>query len=92
MCSIIAGVLLEQLLGLLGRPLYTMSSVNLDQLLQLLGVLVQPLYDLPETETGAPSTVQSEQQQSTTAATDATATGTPATTSGTLITDSIYMR
>jgi HECT-domain (ubiquitin-transferase) len=41
-------VLLEQLLALLERPLYTMSSVNLDQLLQLLEVLVLPLNDIPE--------------------------------------------
>jgi HECT-domain (ubiquitin-transferase) len=41
-------VLLEQLLALLERPLYTMSSVNLDQLLQLLEVLVAPLNDIPE--------------------------------------------
>lgn len=42
------GVLLEQLVDLLDRPLYTMSGPNLDDLLQLIEVLVTPLAHLKE--------------------------------------------
>lgn len=42
------GVLLEQLMDLLGRPLYTMSGPDLDDLLQLIEVLVAPLANLKE--------------------------------------------
>ena len=41
-----AGVLLEQLMDLLDRPLYTMSGPDLEELLQLIEVLVAPLEDL----------------------------------------------
>lgn len=40
------GVLLEQLMDLLARPLYTMSGPDLDELLQLIDVLVAPLVNL----------------------------------------------
>lgn len=43
------GVLLEQLMDLLDRPLYTMSGPDLDELLQLIEVLVAPLANLKET-------------------------------------------
>ncbi|CAN0174239.1 unnamed protein product, partial [Ectocarpus fasciculatus] len=42
------GVLLEQLMDLLDRPLYTMSGPDLDELLQLIEVLVAPLANLKE--------------------------------------------
>lgn len=42
------GVLLEQLMDLLDRPLYTMSGPDLDELLQLIEVLVAPLANLNE--------------------------------------------
>lgn len=42
------GVLLEQLMDLLDRPLYTMSGPDLDDLLQLIEVLVAPLANLKE--------------------------------------------
>lgn len=42
------GVLLEQLMDLLARPLYTMSGPDLDELLQLIDVLVAPLVNLKD--------------------------------------------
>lgn len=42
------GVLLEQLMDLLDRPLYTMSGPDLNELLQLIDVLVQPLANIKE--------------------------------------------
>lgn len=45
------GVLLEQLMDLLDRPLYTMSGPDLDELLQLIEVLVAPLANLKQVTT-----------------------------------------
>ncbi|CAN0026803.1 unnamed protein product, partial [Discosporangium mesarthrocarpum] len=52
----VRGVLLEQLIDLLGRPLYTMSGPNLDELLQLIEVLVSPLANLKNSEDQAQAT------------------------------------
>lgn len=43
-----AGVLLEHVMDLLDRPLYTMSGPDLEELLQLIEVLVAPLENLKE--------------------------------------------
>lgn len=46
------GVLLEQLMDLLDRPLYTMSGPDLDELLQVIEVLVAPLANLKQVRDG----------------------------------------